>query len=421
MSKKILLIIGILVIVGVVAFFVFSPGENSGGSTPNTDTGFSFKDFLPFGQSDDITPSTNTDSTATNDQTNLPTNNPNQPVPKLRKISNEPVAGGVVFNSGTTTFARFIEKGTGNVYEANSNNIRVERLTNTTIPRVIRAFWLPDGSGFLAQTIAPDSEVIETNFVKLNKAKIATSTREETFLPYATTISKLPTDIKEISVNPTGTKIFYYTIGNAGSNWYTSNPDGTAATLVNSHPLTEWLPKWITSNTIIMQIKSSSLSIGYTYAFDVANKILRKVGLDSVGLSSLPNNDLSFILSSNGGTAPQLSVFDNKTLSLIKGSTNTLADKCAWLTKTKVTVLCGVPNQLPSGSYPDFWHQGVISTEDSIRKIDVINDIYYDTIDLSKESGQKIDVYEPQLSPDDHQLLFKNKIDGYLWLLRIEQ
>jgi hypothetical protein len=273
MSKKILLIIGIVVVVGVAAFFILKPAQTNNGDASNTDTGFSFKDFLPFGKNNSPETNGNTTSNTNNNQEVGVTNvGLNQPVPKLRKISTEPVAGAAIFNIGTTTVVRFVEKGTGNVYEAKSNSNRIERLTNTTIPRIIRAFWLPDGSGFLAQTIMPESEIVETNFVKLNKTKEIVGAKEETFLPFTTTISKLPTDIKEISISPTGSKIFYYTVNSAGSDWYISNPDGTAVTLVNSHPLTEWLPKWVTANTVIMQTKSSSADNGYTYSFDVTNK-----------------------------------------------------------------------------------------------------------------------------------------------------
>ena len=178
-------------------------------------------------------------------------------LPRLRKISSEPVAGAAVFNIGTTSIVRFVEKGTGNVYEVKSDSLAVQRLTNTTIPKIVRAFWLPNATGFLAQTLMPESEIIETNFVKLNKNEIV----GENLTPFNTTISKLPTGIKEISINPSGSKIFYYT-ANWSSNWFISNPDGTESSLVMSHPLTEWLPKWVTPDRVVMQTKGSSESIG---------------------------------------------------------------------------------------------------------------------------------------------------------------
>jgi hypothetical protein len=419
MTKKILLIIGILVIVGIVAFLIFSskpplaPGESR--------VGFSIRDYLPFGHSGTNRTETSTSTETNNENTGneTQTNTEGQPVPRLRKISKEPVAGAVIFNTGSTSLVRFIEKGTGNVYEARSDSVAIQRLTNTTIPKIIRAFWLPNASGFLAQTLSPDSEIIETNFVKLNK-NTASSTNE-ILTPFSAVIGKLPTDIKEITIKPDSTKIFYYTISSGSSNWYISNPDGTGSALVESSPLTEWLPKWISANQIIMQNKGSSEATGYSYSFDVSNKIFKKIGLGMVGLSVNTNANGSLSLASSGGSSPELFLIDNKNVTSKQLKASSLADKCLWFNDKSPSVYCAVPNQIPSGNYPDIWYKGLVSTEDSIEKIDVNNDIYYKVSDLSGESNEKIDVEDMSISPDGTHLIFKNKIDGYLWMLRIEE
>lgn len=415
MTKKILLIIGILVVVGVALFLIFGSQPTGEGESR---VGFSIREFLPFGKDT----STNTaTSTGVENPTisELPTTETNGRIPRLRKISNEPVAGAVVFNTGTTSIVRFIEKGTGNVYEAKSDSLKIQRLTNTTIPKIIRAFWLPNGSGFLAQTLMVESEIIETNFVKLNKNNA--STTAESLTPFSTTIGKLPTGIKEIATKPDSTKIFYYTIKGSYSNWFVSNPDGTGSNLVMSHPLTEWLPNWISPNLVMMQNKSSSESAEYNYSFDVSNKILKKIGIGMVGFSSNPKADGLFTLVSNGGSFPQLFIVDNKNVTSKIIRTNTLAEKCVWLKEKSLSVLCAVPNQIPSGNYPDIWYKGLVSTEDFIEKIDINNDIFYNTADLTSLSDQKIDVVDISISPDETHLIFRNKIDGYLWLLRIEE
>src|SRR3989344_282167 len=417
MTKKILLIIGILVIVGIVAFLIFSskpplaPGESR--------IGFSIRDYLPFGNSGNETTSTTTNTSTNNNDTGsqTSTNMEGQLVPKLRKISKEPIAGAVIFNTGTTSLVRFIEKGTGNVYEARSDSVTIQRLTNTTIPKIIRAFWLPNASGFLAQTLSPDNEIIETNFVKLNK-NVASSTNE-ILTPFNAIIGKLPTGIKEIAIKPDSTKIFYYTIF-ASSNWYISNPDGTSSSLVASNSLTEWLPKWISPKQIIMQNKGSFESIGYSYSFDVSNKTLKKIGLGMIGLSVNPKTDGSWSLASSGGASPELFMIDNKNVISKDTTVKGLAEKCVWLKDKNPSVYCAIPNKIPGDNYPDIWYKGLVSTEDSIWKMDVGN-IFGEISNLPLESGEKIDVVDLSLSPDETHLIFKNKIDGYLWMLRIDK
>ena len=237
--------------------------------------------------------------------------------------------------------------------------------------------------------------------------------------PFSTTISKLPTDIKEIAIKPDGTKIFYYTVSGMLSNWFISNPDGTGASSVFSHPLTEWLPKWISTNIITMQNKSSSESVGFVYSFDIPTKTLKKTGVGMAGISANTKSDGSLSLVSNGGAFPQLFVVDNKNISSKQITVNGLADKCVWLKDKVPTVYCAIPNQIPNGNWPDVWYKGLVSTEDFITKINLSNDIYYNISNLATESKQKIDVVDMSLSPDETHLIFRNKIDGYLWMLRI--
>lgn len=385
MTKKILLIIGIVAVVGVALFLVFGSKPQTAGEEGE---GFSIRDYLPFGSSSNVGSDTSITETSNQEQS-LPSVPTNGKVPRLRKISSEPVAGAVIFDVGATKTAsgtsavRFVEKGTGNVYEAKSDSNTITRLTNTTIPKIVRAFWLPNGSGFLAQTIIPESEIIETSFVKLNKN--AASTSVESLTPFSTTIGKLPTGIKEIAISPDGSKIFYYTVSGS-SNWFISNPDGTSVTSVMSHSLTEWLPKWTSANSITMNTKGSSNALSYSYSFDVGGKTLKKIGVNETGISS---------------------------------QTNTLAEKCVQTKDKNPTLYCAVPSQLPAGNYPDAWYKGLVSTEDFIEKVDLNNDIFFGVADLTDLSGQKIDVVDPSLSPDGSHLIFRNKIDGYLWLLRI--
>lgn len=382
MTKKILLIIGILVIIAVAVFLVLGERREGEGETQ---AGFSFRDYFPFGRNDEPTPSAPSDENEGKASSLPVASSENQPVPRLRKISNEPVAGAAVFNNGTTSIVRWVEKGTGNVYEARSDVLAVVRLTNTTIPQIIRAIWLHNGAGFLAQTLVPESEIIETSFVSLAKTPSGT---DEVLTPYVTQISKLQTGIKEVSVSPDNRKILYYVALNSAS-FYTSNPDGTGQTLIVTHPLTEWLPRYWTSGTsVLIQTKEGASTPAYFYNLNLSNGTFTKI------------------------TNP---------MSLITRSLFTLAEKCALPTDNDSFVYCAVPDQTPSGTYPDDWYKGAVSTADSIRKMDTEHDVYYNTANLSVDSGQRIDVTDIKISPDQSHLIFRNKIDGYLWLLRIEE
>lgn len=418
MTKRLLLITGVLIIIAVAVFLVFSSSQNTG--TNEEAGGFSIRDYLPFGNSSQTAnefPQTETETE--NEFSNQP--NINEPIKRLRKLSNEPVAGAVIFNIGTTSVVRFVEKGTGNVYEARSDSNRIERLTNTTIPQIVRAMWLPDGSGFLAQTILLENEIVETSFVKL--AKSEDDAILESTTPYNVTISKLPTGIKELTIRPDSAKIFYYTRSSSSgsSSWYISNPDGTSQSLVYTSPITEWVPEWISSNIIMMTSKASFSTLGYTYAFNISKKTLQTQGVGITGLSTNSNQDGTFILASVGGNFPHLFVFDLKNSQTLDTGENVLSEKCVWTKQENPEVYCASPKQIPSGNYPDSWYKGTVSTDDYIKRMDLGKDLFNNIIDISRESGQKTDVINMNISPDETHIIFKNKIDGFLWMLRIEE
>jgi len=339
---------------------------------------------LPFGSSDSTTELPDGSNINLDDEFgNIPVSASNQPIPRLRKISNEPTAGAAIWNVGTTTFVRWVEKGTGNVYQTSSASVNIERLTNTTIPKIVRAFWLPDGSGFLAQTIIAETEIIETSFVALSRASIGAN---ENLTPFTTRISKLPTGIKEISVSGDGKKIFYYTL-TTSANFYISNPDGTNEALVFTHPLTEWLPRyWVSNTSVLLQTKEGVGAPARFYNLNTATKTLTRA------------------------SSPLASVLQN---------TFILLDKCALPVGADSFVYCAVSDQTPAGTYPDDWYKGLVSTSDSLRQIDTEHDVYYHTANLTSISGEKIDVVDLDVATDQSHLIFRNKIDGFLWLLRI--
>ncbi len=417
MIKKIIFfIVIILLVILATIYFVFN-NKNTTNGTPDSRVGFSLQNFLPFGKSEDQ----GTNNIVVSDE-NIQLNNEDnslKPVPRLRKISKEPVSGAIIFNVGSTSIVRFTEKGTGNVYEVYSDKNDMVRLTNTTIPKIIRSFWLPNGTGFITQSLAPESEIIETNFVNLKKN--ATSSLDESLTPYNTIVSSLPTGIKEIAIKPDGKQIFYYTISGLFSKWFVSNVDGTNAVQISSNPLTEWVVSWVQPNKINIQSKTSSNTIGYGYTYDLSTKVLKKTNLGALGLSLLPNKDgLTEIISSGGGF-PQLYSNNTKDFSSKKIEINTLTDKCVWSEEKIKSIYCGVPKQIDGGLYPDSWYQGSIKTNDRIVKINIDANLFSITSDLSEESGEVIDITDLQISKDQNYLIFKNKIDEYLWMLRISE
>ena len=415
-SKKIILIIGIVVIIAIAAFLIFSARN---GATTDAGGEGSIRNFFPFGNSGEA-PADNTGfaNTGSDGSTDFQTNNLDEPIPKLRKLSEDPIAGAILFNKGksTTTIVRFVVKDTGNVYEAYSDSLEKKRLTNTTIPKINRAFWLPSGEGFLVQK-TDGGGIIETSYIRLKA--ITASSSNELALPYEPSISNLPTDIIEIAPSPDSKKIFYYT-ASGGMKGYTSNPDGANPTLVYGGVISEWIPNWFSQNSILLASKASFNSDSLGLFLNPINKSSSKAFGRIIGGGALPRSDGKYVLVSSGGEEPNLFLITTANEAVKAAGVKTLSEKCAWKTSASLVVVCGVPKSTPSANYPDAWYQGLLNTNDTVVVIDLENNTQSLISDLSAESGENIDIQNMFLSKDGFFALFTNKLDQSLWLLKLE-
>lgn len=409
---------------GGVGYFVWQ--KNSEPADSNGSGGFSFKNFFPFGNNeeeiDNTDNPTNTNTGTGTDGGGSANNNQNQQLqnpsslPKLRKISDGPVAGAVMLGAGTTTIVRFVEKATGNIYEARSNSASPRRLTNTTIPKIVRAYWLPQGDGLLAQTVSED-DIIETSFLRLTPAKATTT---EVSVPYEVVISKLPTGIQEISIRPDGKQIVYYTKEN-GSAWYTANPDGTGRKNIYQNPITGWVPQWYSQNSILISTKATYLAQSYGYILSPSGGRPTNVYTGEFGTSAKMSPNGKTLLLTGGEDKPvmhALSVADGSQLSI---GSYTFSEKCAWDPSDSNYIVCGIPQSLTNGGYPDNWYKGKLSTNDLIERVNVNDNVVFIASNPAKDIDREIDVKEMYVSKNGQYAAFLDKSDSALWLLRLKE
>jgi hypothetical protein len=414
MSKKIILGILVLTILGGVGYFVWmnnEPVPETGGETG----GFSFKNFFPFGNSEEISNEIIDNQSTDNPSTSSGQAETSLPAPKLRKVSDSRVAGMVLFDISSTTYLRYIEKATGNIYEARGDVLDIRRLTNTTVPKINRAFWLPKGDGVLVQTV-DENDLIETAFIKLAPTK-ATST--EVLVPYNTVISKLPTGIEEVSISPDGKKIIYY-IKTGISDWFISNPDGTEKKNIYQNNIQNWVPQWYSANSVLLTTKASISAPSYGYLLNASNNQFSRVFGGFMGGSAKANSDgKSFLVSNADDSSMNLFLVKSEVENNLQ--VKTLPEKCAWDPSDVNYVVCGIPKSFPSGNYPDSWYRGQVSTNDLIERINVTDKFLYIISNPESDASEQVDVKEITVSPKGNYAAFVNKLDSSLWLLRIKE
>src|SRR3989338_3911365 len=149
-ALTIILIILIIAAVGVGIYYFFDKQE--GGGTGS----FNITNYFPFGKSPETPPTSpnNTgNGTGNTTGTGVGPNGEVLPTPQLWQISTDPQSGAVVFQtndaSSSTNAVRYLDRATGNVFESKLSVFGQKRISNTTIPKVYEALWLPTGNSLV--------------------------------------------------------------------------------------------------------------------------------------------------------------------------------------------------------------------------------------------------------------------------------
>ncbi len=431
MLKKILKIIIILLVVGagvLAYFYFFSPKK-----ADIAKDGLSLNDLFPFGDNGTNPKGTPTPTKPINENP-LPIEpaEPSKP-PKLVMVTRGPVAGASVFDvtrekprditkigidgkplpieTEPATKVRYIEVSTGHTNETYLDKIELNKITNTTIPKITEGYFAGKGSSTAILRYADDSNIIQTYTGTIpllpNKDGTPDTNLRGTYLSE---------DITAMAVSPEKDKIFTIAKTDTGSIGTISLPDGTKKSQLFSLNYSEWAVQWPNIKTITITTKPSVKVSGYSYTLDVATKSMKKIIGGVFGLTTLTSPDLKNVLfarSANNNFTSSLYNIKAKSVFPLPGTT-TMPEKCVWQSNT--ILYCAVPSYIPNGDYPDVWYQGGVSFVDQIYKIDTTT---FSSIVIASPSvvGASIDAINLAVDPSNTFLIFINKKDGALWSL----
>lgn len=407
MSKKTLVIIvsavlTLLLISLIGYYFIIS---NNDGTTRNTIVS-GFNNFFPFGGSEENTPNPDVTDNQNNENQNNTTQEPIDFIKKLRKISTEPVSGAGTLDLKAGTIVRYIEKATGHVYEVELFSPKITRISNTTIPLSYDAIWGNNGSSFVARYLGDDNDTVDT--FSLTVKNTSTSTEN--------TITGIAFPERIIDVAVFGSSIFYLQNTYDGSSGVISNFDGTKKKEIWNSPMKEFISQYVNTKTVLLNTKPSETIAGYLYSVDTTTGTVKKL-LSGLGLISFANSDLSKILYLTNTNGTNLFVFDTKTKLSLAIFPITFPEKCVWGKKDKTAVFCAVPKSAISASSLTSWYKGLLSTSDNIWKFNTVDGTSKLIVEISKESGEEIDIVKPIISENEQFIVFVNKKDNSLWSL----
>lgn len=422
MKKTLFITLAIIFVIIGAAYYWYAVLMNPGIPKQTPIATSPVSGFSPFNNSNNNSVSTSTQGT-NQGTTTEPTAGEGTDIvgyrePKLRQLSTAPVAGmGIASSTKDTTTVRYIDRGTGYVYEADNTSNEVVKISNTTIPRIYESYANKGARSFVLRYLKDQTDIISNFYVELRPTGTSTSQT-----PFELKGKFLSNDISSLAVSPAGDKVFTWNIESGQGVGYVSSFDEKSKVKVATSPLTQLTLDWPETNTVVLNTKSSGVATGYIYTIDTKTGLMKSVVGGVRGLTGKVSRDLSRVIYSastnNSFSTYILNIKDNKTEGVIF---KTLADKCVWSNVRKNEVYCAVPTEIPANLYPDDWYKGSVSFTDQIWHLDAITGEVHLMGDLFRESDQLIDATNLVLDTDDNHIYFTNKKDLTLWVLDLNQ
>lgn len=402
-------------------FFLKTPSSNSRSeNSASNSTG-----FTPYGRAPVTTTQPTTTGTSTNTSTSTATSIA-APIPTLRLLSSTPIGGYGASTTASTTIVRWVDRGRGNIYEADENSLNIVTLSNTLLPRVFMSVWNKNLTALIGSLYPDQSEIPNTVYATLVPQNIPKTTGTSSLnsnvaslAPYALRGSTLPNDIIGYAESPKKDKIFFMVDQNGEGVGYISSTNGSNMVQLFTTPLTQVNVDWPATNIISITTKGSADQGGYLYFVNPTTGAWTKILGPIAGLSAKVSHDGKYALVSVTGTDSNIltSIYNIQKGTGTDAVIRTLADKCAWGNFYTNLVYCGVPTQQITGTYPDDWYKGNISFVDKIWQVNADTGEIHQVSTLVDQSDRLIDAFNLDLDPKDNYLFFMDKNDLSFWSL----
>ncbi len=383
--KKIYLIIGGgVVLTLIIAFWVYSFLYGSPTNTPNTlftNLGIFGNEAVPT----EIVPETPTEIPVVDVTTE-----------KLRQLTTKPVIGARDVTVNEVTFMRYVEAGTGHVFDINMTTGQEVRVSQISVPLASEA------------AISPSGEYIAIRSGNGNQNSVSIISIIGGVNPTETV---LPNQVESMAFGYNNEFLFSEVSGGQTElKGYTVSSGATRR--ISSAPFTSTAVSWSQSSNTphIIYTKPAASLMGYAYA--VTSSGLARLPFSGNGLSVSSSNRV-WIFSRNENQTYKTTFISKSTGVSEKAPIDVLPTKCTAAIDGNNTFYCGatINNQL--NNMPDQWYKGDISFTDNLWEIKPGKASLL--VDPLLTTGRTIDIFNPRLTSDKSGIYFVNKIDKTLW------
>ena len=328
-----------------------------------------------------------------------------QKPPQLWHIATAPAAGIGFATTTTGVRARYAERATGYIFDADPASSQTARLTNTLTPKTYEASFA-GGDRVLERGLDASGDVTTFAGYILNGTTTSVSGVD------------LPRGIESVAANPVAQQVVYLAAQAGTEEVISANWDGSKPKNLFGLTVPGWRLSLLSDGRIILAQKAVDGLLGYAYV--LKGGALTEVAPALPGLTVLPrSNSDAMLYGLSSGAGPELFVQLSATTSAVQLPIHTVADKCVWAPGPSPVAYCAVPQHVPTGGFLDAWYRGELHTSDIWWKVDARTGQAQQI--FSPPSNVSLDVVDPVMDDTGLYVAFLNNTDRSPWLLRLEQ
>jgi hypothetical protein len=317
----------------------------------------------------------------------------------LRQLTTKPVVGMRLLESETGPVMRYVEAGTGHIFDIDFATGQETRISQVSVPIASEAVISPSG----------DYVAIRSGYSNQNSVVLIDVTDKNNVVR-----TPLPNKIESFAFGYNNELLFTeFTLGQTEGKGYLPSTKATRRLFIA--PFTAHSMAWSNSSTSnhIIFTKAAATQIGYAYEITAGG--LKRLPQSGYGLSVSQSNGTRFIGYQDNGLYTAL--INTNTEGIITPAAVVIPEKCVSGMNRERIAFCAGPVDLRDPNFPDNWYKGELTFADNIWRINkesvtILNQPL-------KSVGRSLDVQKIMLSPDEKMVYFINKADKSLWLYEI--
>ncbi len=318
---------------------------------------------------------------------------------QLRQLTTKPVLVGKILAQNDVSVMRYVEAGTGHIFDINLTTGSENRVSQISIPFASEAVISPSG----------DYVAVRSGYTNNNTLMLVDLTTETS--PIET---KLPNQVESFAFGYNNELLFTeFSLGQTEGRGYL--PSTKTTRRLFSAPFTTHNMAWSNSSTSnhIIYTKPAASQLGYAYEITASG--LKRLSISGFGLTVSQSNGVRFIGTLSG--ANYITTIGTRSGTFERSPAAVIPEKCTVSAREIDVYFCASPIRLQIANYPDVWYQGKYTFDDYLwaakpgRSTLLVHPL--------QSLGRSLDIVDPQLSQDERMVYFINKTDKTLWLYEI--